>query len=143
MIVCRGLGTTKALLATAGLGLWPVTEGPVRRVWSGHKPAPQTRPGAPLAGELRGEMHLSATGAAVMRLAGRIEAETLLETIARARLRLGGGNLMAAATADAQATAALRLRAKKLRGRLEAGAELEADALDVDALAILLLLGDL
>lgn len=125
------------------IGAWATAAKP-RRVWGGHKPVPLApRPAQPLTGELRGEVHLSATGAAVMRLAGRIEAEALLEGLAMARLRLGGGQLMAAATADAQATAALLLRAKKLRNHLEAGAKIEADALDVDALAILLLLGDL
>jgi hypothetical protein len=97
----------------------------------------------PLVGELVGELELQARGEGSLRLAGRAEASVLLDQLAEVRMRLGGGRLMAPMVADQEALGTLRERGRKLRNALLLGADGTADAVDADALAILLLLGDL
>jgi hypothetical protein len=97
----------------------------------------------PLVGELVGEIELQTRGDGGLRLAGRAEAAALLEQLAAARMHLGGGRLMAPMVADQEALGALRERGRKLRNTLLMSADGTADAVDADALAILLLLGDL
>lgn len=97
----------------------------------------------PLVGELHGDLVVQTRADGSMRLFGRAETEAALEQLAIGRLYLGHGQLMAAAVADQRAEAALRLRGRKLRHRLLISGAGEGEMIDVDALAILLLLGDL
>jgi hypothetical protein len=144
LIATDGLGGSPRLVAVRGL--WPIDTVAPPGGW-GNVVLPPRRETEhrkrPLVGDLANEAELEARGEGRLRLDGQAQATALLDQRAAGTERLGGGWLMAPMDADQEALGALRERSPRLRNAILLRADGTADAVDADALAILLLLGDL
>jgi hypothetical protein len=144
LIATDGLGGSPRLVAVRGL--WPIDTVAPPGGWGNVVLPPRReaeRQTRPLRGALANEAKLQARGEGRLQLDGQAKATALLDQRAAGTERLGGGRLMAPMAADHEALGALRERSPRLRNDVRVSASGSADAVDLDALAILLLWEDL